>query len=57
MRVIFIALCAAGPLAGLAWLPPDLPPADAAFALSRAILALAACICLWLPSSRAWLVE
>lgn len=57
MRVIFTVLCVTGPLAGLAWLPLDLPLSDAAFALSRAVLALAACILLWFPSSRAWLVK
>lgn len=57
MRMVFIALCVTGPLAGLAWLPPDLPLSDAFFALIRAVLALAACLSLCLPSSRAWLVE
>ena len=57
MRVIFTALCVTGPIAGLAWLPLDLPLSDAVFALSRALLALAACILLWFPASRAWLMK
>ena len=57
MRVIFTVLCVTGPFAGLAWLPLDLPLSDAVFALSRALLALAACVLLWFPTSRAWLAE
>ena len=55
--MIFTALCVTGPIAGLAWLPLDLPLSDAVFALSRALLALAACILLWFPASRAWLMK
>lgn len=57
MRVIFTVLCVAGPVAGLAWLPLDLPLSDAVFALIRALLAVAACILLWFPTSRAWLMK
>lgn len=57
MRIIFTVLCLTGPLGGLAWLPPDLPAEDAVFALCRAVLAFAACLCLWLPSARSWLAD